>query len=187
LPDEDREREQLEKRAALIAEYTAEQEKVKAQKLNITYSYWDGSGHRRSTTVTQGSTMGLFLAKVKKEIEGDFPELKATAVEHLMYIKEDLIIPHHTSFYELIKNQVRGKSGPLFDFTATEDVRIGGGDVRQESRESHAGKIVDKKWYERNKHIFPASRWEMYDASKTFDKYTVKGHEVTGNRAQHDT
>ena len=23
--------------------------------------------------------------------------------------------------------------------------------------------MVDRKWYERNKHIFPASRWEVYD------------------------
>lgn len=27
--------------------------------------------------------------------------------------------------------------------------------------QSHPGKIVDRKWYERNKHIFPASRWEI--------------------------
>ena len=32
--------------------------------------------------------------------------------------------------------------------------------------------------YERNKHIFPASRWEVYDPQKKWDKYTIHGAEV---------
>ena len=39
--------------------------------------------------------------------------------------------------------------------------------------QSHAGKVVLRSWYERNKHIFPASRWEPYDPEKKWDKYTV--------------
>ena len=35
--------------------------------------------------------------------------------------------------------------------------------------------------YERNKHIFPASRWETYDPQKKWDKYTIHGGEVNGN------
>ena len=27
--------------------------------------------------------------------------------------------------------------------------------------------------YERNKHIFPASRWEIFDPEKTFESYTI--------------
>lgn len=26
---------------------------------------------------------------------------------------------------------------------------------------SHAGKVVERSWYQRSKHIFPASRWEV--------------------------
>lgn len=91
-----------------------------------------------------------------------------------MYIKEDLIIPHQITFYELIKNKARGKSGPLFNFDVHDDVRMYS-DIRVEKDESHAGKIVDRKWYERNKHIFPASRWELYDPTKTYAKYTIRG------------
>lgn len=29
------------------------------------------------------------------------------------------------------------------------------------SLQSHAGKVVERHWYEKNKHIFPASRWEV--------------------------
>ena len=41
--------------------------------------------------------------------------------------------------------------------------------------QSHAGKVVLRSWYEKNKHIFPASRWEPYDPEKKWDKYTVSG------------
>lgn len=40
------------------------------------------------------------------------------------------------------------------------------------------GKVVDRHWYERNKHIFPASRWETYDPEKVWDTYTTHGREV---------
>ena len=31
----------------------------------------------------------------------------------------------------------------------------------QTNTKSHPGKIVERRWFERNKHIFPASRWEV--------------------------
>lgn len=40
--------------------------------------------------------------------------------------------------------------------------------------QSHAGKVVERSWYERNKHIFPASRWELYDPSRDYGAYTIK-------------
>lgn len=56
--------------------------------------------------------------------------------------------------------QARGKSGPLFDFGVHEDIRVVN-DASREKNESHAGKVVERHWYDRNKHIFPASRWEV--------------------------
>ena len=41
-----------------------------------------------------------------------------------------------------------------------------------------AGKVVDRHWYNRNKHIFPASRWEVYDPDTNYETYTIHGHEV---------
>ena len=41
-----------------------------------------------------------------------------------------------------------------------------------------AGKVVDRHWYNRNKHIFPASRWETYDHDTVFEFYTTHGSEV---------
>jgi protein FAM50 len=31
-------------------------------------------------------------------------------------------------------------------------------------------KVVDRRWYERNKHIFPASVWEEFDPTKDYSK-----------------
>jgi protein FAM50 len=68
-----------------------------------------------------------------------------------MYIKEDLIIPMSYTFYDLIVTKARGKSGPLFNFDVHDDVRLVS-DVRIEKNESHAGKVVERRWYHR-RHI----------------------------------
>ena len=66
----------------------------------------------------------------------------------------------HYTFYDFIVNKARGKSGPLFNFDVHDDVRLLA-DASIEKDESHAGKVVERSWYQRNKHIFPASRWEV--------------------------
>ncbi len=66
---------------------------------------------------------------------------RATSVSTLMYVKEDLIIPHHISFYDLISTKARGKSGPLFHFAVNEAIRTQS-DARIEKDESHAGVCV---------------------------------------------
>jgi len=88
-----------------------------------------------------------------------------------MYIKEDLIIPHHYTFYDMIVTKARGtacsrtyasstrsciytdyvmygssragKSGPLFHFDVHDDVRLLA-NARVEKDESHAGKVVTR-------------------------------------------
>ncbi len=145
LADAERDSKLNSERAKLIAQYEEEQEVIKAERLQITYSYWDGSGHRREIEVTKGHTIQKFLHECRVQLQAEFPELKGKPAENLLYIKEDLIIPHHTTFYELIKNKARGKSGPLFAFDVHEDIRQLN-DSRVEKDESHAGKIVDRKW-----------------------------------------
>jgi protein FAM50 len=174
LPDKEREAEEARLRAELAAEFKAKQEQVKKEEIEVVYSYWDGAGHRRSIRVKKGTTIGGFLELVRRELVESFPEVKGVSAENLLYIKEDVIIPHSYSFYELIVSRARGKSGPLFYFDVHDDVRLMQ-DARVEKEESHAGKVVLRAWYERNKHIFPASRWEVYDPTKSYSKYTIKG------------
>ncbi|XP_039058652.1 protein XAP5 CIRCADIAN TIMEKEEPER-like isoform X1 [Hibiscus syriacus] len=174
LPDSEREAEERAEREILRKQWIVEQELIKNEPLEVTYSYWDGAGHRRVIKARKGDTIGEFLRAVQQQLAPEFREIRTTTVENLLYVKEDLIVPHQHSFYELIVNKARGKSGPLFHFDVHEDVRTIA-DATIEKDESHAGKVVERHWYERNKHIFPASRWEIYDPTKKWERYTIHG------------
>lgn len=116
LPDREREAEEQAERERLKRQWSREQELIKNEPLSITYSYWDGTGHRRVIQVCKGDSIGEFLRSVQQQLAPEFREVRTTSVENLLYVKEDLIIPHQHSFYELIINKARGKSGPVMLF-----------------------------------------------------------------------
>jgi protein FAM50 len=33
---------------------------------------------------------------------------------------------------------------------------------------------VERRFYDANKHIFPMSRWEVFDPNKKYDSYSIK-------------
>ncbi|KAI7886924.1 XAP5-domain-containing protein [Lichtheimia hyalospora FSU 10163] len=169
LPDREREERERLEREELRQQWLKRQEEIKNETIQITYSYWDGSGHRKSVQCKKGDSIAQFLEACRQQ----FPQLRGVNVDNLIYVKEDLIIPHHYTFYDFIINKARGKSGPLFSFDVHDDVRLIN-DATVEKDESHAGKVVERSWYEKNKHIFPASRWEVFDPEKDYGKYTIK-------------
>jgi len=172
LPDRDREDEDNAFREKLRQEWVERQEKMKAEEITITFSYWDGSGHRRVVKMKKGNSISQFLQKGLDSLRKEFNELKTCTVDNLMFIKEDLIIPHHYTFYDFIVTKARGKSGPLFTFDVVEDIRMVN-DASVEKEDAHPGKVCLRSWYERHKHIFPASRWEPFDPTKKWSKYTI--------------
>ncbi|KAL3798794.1 hypothetical protein HJC23_004582 [Cyclotella cryptica] len=178
LPDQEREHRAKAERERLRKDWLERQKKIKEELLEITYSYWDGTGHRRTVTCKKGDTVAKFLELVRRDLAKEFREMGNVSSDALLYVKEDLIIPQDISFYDLIATRARGKSGPLFNFDVHDDVRVGAVDARVEKDESHPGKVVERRWYDRNKHIFPASRWEIYDPAKEYGTYTIHGGEV---------
>ncbi len=62
--------------------------------MEIVYSYWDGSGHRKAMQIKKGLSVGRFLELVKQQLLPEFNEARGWSADTLMYIKEDLIIPH---------------------------------------------------------------------------------------------
>lgn len=98
LPDREREDQERKDRDELRKEWLKMQEDLKQEDVEITYSYWDGNGHRKEVTCKKGDTIAMFLEKCRNQ----FPELRAVSVDNLMYIKEDLIIPHVSRFYNRI-------------------------------------------------------------------------------------
>mmetsp|Transcript_13337 Transcript_13337/g.17376 ORF Transcript_13337/g.17376 Transcript_13337/m.17376 type:complete len:237 (+) Transcript_13337:454-1164(+) len=173
LPDKERDEKIQMEKDRQKKEWLQRQIEMKNELVEVTYSYWDGHGHRRKTSVKKGTTISSFLEKVRKDLVNDFHELKRLNGSDLMYVKEDIILPSDMTFYKLIVSKARGKSGPLFHFDVHDDVRLVN-DVRIEKDESHPGKVCERSWYEKHKHIFPASRWEQFDPDKSFDKYTLK-------------
>jgi protein FAM50 len=186
LPDAEREAAAAALSEQLRGEWTVQQDRIKKEKIEVVYSWWDGTGHRRQIVVPKGATVGKFLEWVRQDLMAEFPALRGVSADSLLYVKEDLIMPHGVSFYDLIVNRVRGKSGPLFQFDVKHDVRLVL-DSRVEKDESHPGKVVERRWYEKNKHQFPASRWELFDwaSVKKYETagYTTHGQEVHGKRA----
>ncbi|KAF7990799.1 hypothetical protein HCN44_000604 [Aphidius gifuensis] len=172
LPDREREEEENRLREELRQEWQTRQNALKEEEIEITFSYWDGSGHRRNVVMKKGNSIYQLLQRCLEVLRREFSELKTVMADQLMYVKEDLILPHHYTFYDFIVTKARGKSGPLFTFDVHDDIRMVH-DASVETEESHAGKVLLRSWYERNKHIFPASRWEPFDPTKTYDKYTI--------------
>ncbi|KAF6766805.1 XAP5 protein [Kalmanozyma brasiliensis GHG001] len=168
LPDRDREEAERRMREELRQEWLRKQEEMKKEDVEITYSYWDGTGHRKTVLCKKGDTIAHFLERCRQQVS----ELRGVSVDSMMYIKEDLIIPHHYSFYDFIVNKARGKSGPLFNFDVHDDIRLVA-DASVEKDESHAGKVVERSFYNRNKHVWPYSRWEVYDPKKEYGNYTI--------------
>lgn len=177
LKDKQREEDERRLRDEFAQEWESQQQAIKEEEIEVTYSYWDGSGHRRSIKVNKGCTIEKFLDKVRRECAETFHELRGVMADQLMYIKEDLIIPHHYTFYDLIVSKARGKSGPLFHFDVHDDVRLRA-DARVEKDESHAGKIITRSYYDRNQHIFPVNRWEVYDPARSYTEYSIKDRDV---------
>ena len=106
LPDRVEEEKRATERTRLRKEWRDEQERIKAQFIRITYSYWNGTGHRRMAQVKKGTNVGRFLALAQEE----FREIRHLTTDSLMFVKEDLIIPHHFTFYDFIVNKARGVS-----------------------------------------------------------------------------
>jgi len=156
--EEERERKEVERRLRIF------QNESNNESIDIIYSYWNGSAHRRKITVSKGITIEHFLSAVQKQLASDFKKLRSTSSASLMYVKKDLIIPHQLTFYELILSKIKGKTGPLFDFRIKEEIGLG----HNSSRERDVlceGKIVEREWYETAKKTFPVNRWETYEPS----------------------
>ena len=86
LPDRQREEEENRLREQLRQEWVEKQEKLKNEDIEITFSYWDGSGHRRSVLMKKGNSIYQFLQKALETLRKEFHELRAVTADQLMYV-----------------------------------------------------------------------------------------------------
>ncbi|KAL1593543.1 hypothetical protein SLS59_009240 [Nothophoma quercina] len=128
------------------------------------------------------------------------------SVDDLMLVRGDIVLPHHYEFYHFLFNNAAGLNGPIFNWSAQPTKATPTIKSKQEANDDEydplnpkknkgkessfpdedlegfhddpaVTKVVDRRWYEKNKHIFPASVWEEYSPEKTFTKATRKDAE----------
>ncbi|SBS86049.1 XAP-5 DNA binding protein [Plasmodium malariae] len=131
LKDKERDEKIELKKKELRELYFKLENEQKEKVIEITYSYYDGSGHRRKISVKQKTTIGQFINKCVDNLKNEFIHLRSASCETLIFVKEDIILPNYLTFYELIKNKAQGKTGPLFSFDAVENLS-GITDIRKE-------------------------------------------------------
>jgi protein FAM50 len=61
LPDRDREELDRKEREELRQKWLKMQEAIKQEDIEITYSYWDGTGHRKEVTVRKSPPVYTYL------------------------------------------------------------------------------------------------------------------------------
>ncbi|CAF9911088.1 MAG: hypothetical protein GOMPHAMPRED_007297 [Gomphillus americanus] len=118
------------------------------------------------------------------------------SVDDLMLVRGEIIIPHHYDFYYFIVGRIKGHDGKiLFPYAVQatipskldqanelsdydpltaykESKKLSGGALEGSDEDPSYTRVVDRRWYERNKHIFPASAWEEFDPSKDYSSTT---------------
>lgn len=116
-------------------------------------------------------------------------------LDDLMLVRGDTIIPHHYEFYYFIANKIANPSRPevlLFDYSGT---AILNGEREEQSLlrsrkdekvEGHDDdpaytKVVDRRWYEKNKHIYPASLWREYRTGREHEELLNSRRDAQGN------
>ncbi|KAK3389465.1 XAP5, circadian clock regulator-domain-containing protein [Podospora didyma] len=118
-------------------------------------------------------------------------------VDDLMLVRGSIIIPHHYEFYFFVMNKTVGPENKLlFNYSAeaplanpasrpalAEGLSRPGKDVkgRQDisslegfSDDPTFTKVVDRRWYQRNKHIYPASVWQEFDPEKNYQNEILR-------------
>ncbi|KAI6226204.1 Protein FAM50-like protein [Aphelenchoides fujianensis] len=164
LPDKDREAALIKRKEELAQEWRALQEKEKNEEILVAFCYFDGSSRRKDTKMKKGATIGQFLQKAAEMFRREFTELRTATTENLMRTS---IIPHHFTFQDFIVAKVMGKTGPLWQFECAGEIRVRQ-DAALDIGEAHP--VVLRSWYEKNKHIYPASRWEPFVAGKEYKR-----------------
>ncbi|PTB67624.1 XAP5-domain-containing protein [Trichoderma citrinoviride] len=180
-------RKEAAEREALRREFVALQEAVKATEIAIPFVFYDGANIPGGTVrMKKGDFVWVFLDKGRKvgaelgvgEQTNAQRAWARAGVDDLMLVRGTVIIPHHYDFYYFIVNKTTGPGGKrLFDYSAEAPIRPSSTDdseaakARQPDISTLEGynedptltKVVDRRWYERHKHIYPASTWQEFD------------------------
>ncbi|KAL4780968.1 XAP5, circadian clock regulator-domain-containing protein [Aspergillus varians] len=201
---------EAEARDSLRKEFLVMQDAVKNTEILVPFVFYDGTNIPAGTAkVKKGDQVWLLLDRCRKVgaelgVSGTSGASKGrkynrrewarVSVDDLMLVKGEVIIPHHYELYYFIANRVSSFSntpGLLFDYSnkpppppPTDDPLYRPSNEELEGGDSDPTltKVVDRRWYERNKHIFPASLWREYEPGSDFEeKMRTTRRDASGN------
>ncbi|KAF8436750.1 XAP5, circadian clock regulator-domain-containing protein [Terfezia claveryi] len=184
-------RREAHERELLRREFLSLQERIKNEEILIPFVFYDGTNvtpREPGVRVKKGDPVWLFLERARR-MSGRREWLRVS-VDDLLLVRGEVIIPHHYEFYYFLVNRTEGPNGLLFDYpsplenantnattsnTSTTSANGTAGDKDKDkptliigTEEGSMTKVVDRRWYERNKHIFPASVWTNFDPAKDY-------------------
>lgn len=125
--------------------------------IKLQFAYWDGTNNHFTLTVTKATSVEEFLVKAIEMLHKHTPDLKSACTGSMMCVKDNIILPHDATFYDFLLHNASGLRGPLIRLSEE-------GEVWEDT--GLLVKILERKWYDKNKHIFPANLWEIYDPLK---------------------
>ncbi|KAL2133524.1 hypothetical protein VTI74DRAFT_2210 [Chaetomium olivicolor] len=182
-------------REALRKEFLLLQAAVKATEIAIPFVFYDGTNIPGGVVrAKKGDFVWLFLDKSRKvgaqlgvgadKSSNARRDWARVSVDDLMLVRGTIIIPHHYEFYFFIINKTVGPGNKLlFDYSAeaphtSKDSDGAAGMSRSADISELEGalddptltKVVDRRWYQRNKHIYPANVWQEFDPEKDYSK-----------------
>ncbi|EWC45487.1 hypothetical protein DRE_00886 [Drechslerella stenobrocha 248] len=172
-------RKEAEMREALRKEFNKLQDQIRNEEISIPFVFYDGTNvPGGECKMKKGEAVWLFLERARRT-RGLWHRV---SVDDLMFVRGEIIIPHHYEFYYFIVNGTVGPHGKLFDYPSALTLKDGkidnsAGPKDKDGKEKKNDrppddptmtKVVDRRWYERNKHIFPASMWETFDPNKDY-------------------
>ncbi|KAF7585993.1 hypothetical protein BBP40_009730 [Aspergillus hancockii] len=202
---------EAEARDALRKEFLAMQEAVKNTEILVPFIFYDGTNIPAGTVkIKKGDPVWLFLDRCRKVgaelgVGGNTGASKGrkdnrrewarVSVDDLMLVKGEIIVPHHYELYYFIANRIPSFSpagGLLFDYSnkpnaaaSTDDDPLpqpNSGQLEGFDKDPASTKVVDRRWYERNKHIYPANLWREYEPGPEFEeKMHATRRDASGN------
>ncbi|KAF4125491.1 protein FAM50 [Geosmithia morbida] len=180
-------------REALRKEFLALKEAVKATEIAIPFVFYDGTNIPGGIVrLKKGDFSWLFLDKSRKvgaqlgvgekRIANARKNWARVGVDDLMLVRGTIIIPHHYDFYYFIVNKSLGPDGHrIFGYSnqaPEKPTPLGGAlapndlpditTLEGADDDPTLTKVVDRRWYQRNKHIYPASTWQEFEAEKDY-------------------
>ncbi|KAL4803869.1 XAP5, circadian clock regulator-domain-containing protein [Aspergillus unguis] len=201
---------EAEARDTLRKEFLAMQDAIKNTEVLVPFVFYDGTNIPAGTAkIKKGDQIWLLLDRCRKvgaelgvsNTSGaskgrkfNRREWARVSVDDLMLVKGEIIVPHHYELYYFIANSIPSYSstgGLLFDYSnklppppPTDDplYRPSNEELEGGDRDPTLTKVVDRRWYERNKHIFPASLWREFEPGPDFEeKMRTTRRDASGN------